>query len=307
MSVELEDNAQAPPTNGLEAVGKRLAGTRQKQQLEVAAVATELHLRIEVIEALEAGDESGLPAMTFVRGYIKAYARLLGLDEQDVLAALPSSENYRAQPLKAVGMRRKQSLRLPLPLGKGIVWLLVIALLLALILYGLPLAERLMDKLNQSAEAVDSTLSLPLDAPTLLLDELSAPVFTSSPKTIASPEVKAPDEALQEQEKIVPLESISPTAEVTESEAAIVAEEPVTGPAEISMRFKEDSWVEMESHGRKLVVGTQRAGTRRTIQAEPPIQILLGNAPGVEISYRGESVDLRSYQRGKVARLLLED
>ena len=132
MSVEPEDNTQSTQAHGLEAVGKRLASVRREQQREVAAVATGLHLRPEIVEALEAGDESALPAMTFVRGYIKAYARLLGLDEQDVLAALPSNEGYRAQPLKAVGMRRKKTLRLPL--GKGFVWLLVIALLLLLVL-----------------------------------------------------------------------------------------------------------------------------------------------------------------------------
>jgi cytoskeleton protein RodZ len=75
----------------------------------------------------------------------------------------------------------------------------------------------------------------------------------------------------------------------------------------ITLRFSEDSWVEMESHGRKLVVGTQPAGSERTVRVEPPVQILLGNAPGVVVEYRGKTVDLKPYQRGKVARLVLED
>ena len=80
-----------------------------------------------------------------------------------------------------------------------------------------------------------------------------------------------------------------------------------TGPAVIKLRFLEDSWVEMEANGRKLVVGTQPAGSERTVRAEPPIQILLGNAPGVELTYRGKTVDIATYQRGKVARLTLDD
>jgi cytoskeleton protein RodZ len=103
---------------------------------------------------------------------------------------------------------------------------------------------------------------------------------------------------------------VQPTAEQTAVEKP-VEPEPVTqetaGPALIQMRFSEDSWVEMESHGRKLVVGTQYAGSERTVRAKPPIQILLGNAPGVELVYRGEVVDITPYQRGKVARLTLED
>jgi cytoskeleton protein RodZ len=55
------------------------------------------------------------------------------------------------------------------------------------------------------------------------------------------------------------------------------------------------------------VVGTQRAGSERTVRAEPPITVLLGNAPGVELSYRGKPFDLSPYLRGKVARVTLED
>jgi len=73
------------------------------------------------------------------------------------------------------------------------------------------------------------------------------------------------------------------------------------------MRFNEDSWVEMESNGRKLVSGTQPAGSERSVRAEPPISILLDNAPGVEIEYRGSPVDIAPSTRGKVARLVLED
>ncbi len=310
MSVEVEDNTLSSQVHGLEAVGQRLAVARQKQQLEVAAVATEMHLRSEVIEALEAGDESTLPAMTFVRGYIKAYSRLLGLDEQDVLAALPSNDSYRTQPLKAVGMRRKRTIRLPL--GKGLVWLLIIALSLVLVLYGMPLAERLMDKMNQPLDGDDSgssssSLLLPLDAPASLPDEQQQPVFTRIPEAPAIPE-KEPLEKMQEEaDETLQPESSTPEVDVIVTKPVSAAEKSITGPAKISMRFREDSWVEMESHGRKLVVGTQRAGSQRTVYAEPPIQILLGNAPGVDISYRGESVDLQSYQRGKVARLILED
>ena len=116
----------------------------------MAAVASALHLRPEVVEALEGGDESALPALTFVRGYIKAYARLLGLDEREVLAALPTDDSYRARPLKAVGMRRKRTLRLPS--GKWFFWLLLVASVFALITYGVPLIERMMDNVKVPEE-----------------------------------------------------------------------------------------------------------------------------------------------------------
>ena len=305
MSAEVNDDAESPGATGLAAVGSRLSSIRREQQREVAAVATALHLRPEVVEALESGNESALPAVTFVRGYLKAYARLLGLDEQEILAALPTDDGYRARPLKAVGMRRKRTLRLPL--GKWFVWVGLAALVLALITYGVPFVERMLDKVEQPEEDGNS-LAIPFGAPDSGTDVMQLPEFSTEPEPEQLPESGSLEDAIQEPagEDLVQ-EPVSSAAGATVNEQPPVAAIAVTGPAEISMQFREDSWVEMESHGRKLVVGTQRAGSQRTVSAEPPIQILLGNAPGVEIRYRGKVVDLQSYQRGKVARLVLED
>ena len=96
----------------------------------------------------------------------------------------------------------------------------------------------------------------------------------------------------------------------TEAEPAVEAQplqEETAGPAVVQLRFVEDSWVEMEANGRKLVVGTQRAGTERTVRVEPPVSLLLGNAPGVEVTFRGKPVDVAGQARGNVARLTLDD
>ncbi|MGD8673126.1 MAG: helix-turn-helix domain-containing protein, partial [Thiogranum sp.] len=106
MSVEETGGTQSPQQGGgLEAIGERLASARRERKLELGAVASQMHLSREVVAALEAGNASALPAMTFVRGYIKTYARLLGLDEKEVFALLPVTEGFRPAPLKAVGMR----------------------------------------------------------------------------------------------------------------------------------------------------------------------------------------------------------
>jgi cytoskeleton protein RodZ len=201
-------------------------------------------------------------------------------------------------------MRRKQTLRLPL--GKWFFWLVLSASVLILITYGVPFVERLKDKADQPAEDGGS-LVLPLDAPSLDPGASSLPEFSGRPEIEALPESESLADAVEQPVEESGQEPVSSSTGVTGSEQPPVPEIAITGPAEISMRFIEDSWVEMESHGRKLVVGTQRAGSQRTVRAEPPIQILLGNAPGVEISYRGKVVDLQSFQRGKVARLVLED
>jgi len=280
---------------GLAAVGARLAKAREQQQRTVESVASDLHLRPEVVRAIENGDEALLPAVTFVRGYIKVYARLLALDDAALVAQLPAAVEHSPEPLKRVGMRRA---RISLPAGKWFTWTLVLAVLVLLVVYGAPVLERLWTSTG-SSEAPSDLLQLPQAEPAGK-DDSTLPAL---PETLP----------LAEQETIEtpePESAVQPPADqgVVEKpvEPETVTQETV-GPALIQMRFSEDSWVEMEAHGRKLVVGTQYAGSERTVRAEPPIQILLGNAPGVELVYRGEVVDITPYQRGKVARLVLED
>ena len=75
--------------------GIRLQTRRLKNEWSIEDVAADLNLRIEVISALEADDYSKLPERTYVRGYLRAYARLLGIHEDEVLEDLPEIQRAR--------------------------------------------------------------------------------------------------------------------------------------------------------------------------------------------------------------------
>lgn len=309
MSVEETGGAQSPQQGGgLEAIGERLASARRERKLELGAVASQMHLSREVVAALEAGNASALPAMTFVRGYIKTYARLLGLDEKEVFALLPVTEGFRPAPLKAVGMRGPRRRQ---PIGKWLLWPIAAFLAFGVIAYGVPLVERLWNKATrvQQEEENPNVLHLPLgeeqgdaEQPAPEPDQGIEPL---PEETAPSESAVTPESEFETGGEVAAAAAETPLEAPAKPEAAPVAE--TAGPAMITMRFSQDSWVEMESHGRKLVVGIQSAGSERSVRAEPPVQLLLGNAPGVELEYRGKPVDLTRYRRGKVARLVLED
>ncbi|MEN8761910.1 MAG: RodZ domain-containing protein [Thiogranum sp.] len=309
---------------GLTSVGVTLAAAREEQQRSLESVAADLHLQPAVVRAIESGDEAKLPASTFLRGYVRSYARLLGLDDASLTAQLPLLNEYRPAPLKRVGMRRSG---VSLPRGKWLVWSLALAALAVMIIYGVPAVERLWSQ--RSIEPVSDQLQLPLagseeseesqqSAESVLLsvpdespvgDEAVIEVEVPEAAESGAGEVPVDQPDYDEDEQSEPQQALSIEAEL-DKEKSPESPKPASqavGPAVIQMRFLEDSWVEMEANGRKLVVGTQPAGSVRTVRAEPPIQILLGNAPGVELTYRGEAVDLTSHQRGKVARLTLDD
>ncbi|VAW76403.1 Cytoskeleton protein RodZ [hydrothermal vent metagenome] len=287
------DNDTAPVAdNALAAIGKRLAKAREDAGKDHKAVATELHLRVEIIKALETGDETALPAAAFVRGYVRSYARFVGLDDVALVASLPQAMEHQPVPRRAALQRN----RLPsIPLGRVLVWGLVLLVLAFVLLYGAPAVERLWS--GQNSLPVDNTLQLPQSGMSGELPESDRGESHKLPGFLPELSTEEP-EPVQTVAKPIAVKEPVVTSAVSTTDAK--------GPAELTLRFSGDSWVEMKSRDRKLVMGTQRAGTERTVRAEPPIDILLGNAPAVEMTWRGKPFDITPYQRGKVARIKLE-
>jgi len=288
----VDSDSDKPQESGLAAIGKRLSKGRQEAGKEVKEVACELHLRVEVIEALEAGDEAALPAAAFIRGYVRSYARCVGLDEAALVARLPQATEHR--PVPRQGMHKHY--RVPsIPFGRVLVWGGALLLLAVLVLYGAPALERLWS--GQDSQPVNNTLQLP-----------QSDIESPGVNVLPLPEKESEDISAETVVTEAPVAASSPEPPVSVSDTAsqVARKEEAQGPAELTLRFTQDSWVEMTSRERKLVVGTQHAGTERTVRAEPPIDILLGNAPGVEMTWRGKPFDLTPYQRGKVARIKLE-
>ena len=73
-----------------ESAGALLRAAREAAGLSVEAVAQQLKLSSRQVCALERNDFSSLPGRTFVRGFLRNYARLVKLDAEHVLGALPS-------------------------------------------------------------------------------------------------------------------------------------------------------------------------------------------------------------------------
>ncbi len=71
-----------------ETAGQKLAAARKDRDISVREVADNLNLRVSIIEAVEADEYDKLPGSTFTRGYIRAYANLLRLDPDELIAML---------------------------------------------------------------------------------------------------------------------------------------------------------------------------------------------------------------------------
>lgn len=99
------DATPKPAASG--AAGQRLAAARIEWGVSVSEVAAHLNLSDAAIEALEAGAHDKLPGLTFVKGYLRAYAKLLNLDPDEIIAhAGFAPEAFNEIPVAHVPLQR---------------------------------------------------------------------------------------------------------------------------------------------------------------------------------------------------------
>jgi cytoskeleton protein RodZ len=73
------------------------------------------------------------------------------------------------------------------------------------------------------------------------------------------------------------------------------------------LAFRGTSWAEVkDANGRVILQMTGGAGMTQTVTGTPPLELSLGNAPDVAVTFRGQSLDLAPFTRGVVARVALK-
>lgn len=110
--------------------GQQLQQARQARKLDVSYVATALRLSPQVVEAIERDDYSRLPSAVFVSGYIRSYARLMGLDPEPLNQRFHELHPNAEAPPRHVA-RSESALSEPTEGGPLLGYLLTILLVLA--------------------------------------------------------------------------------------------------------------------------------------------------------------------------------
>ncbi len=263
--------------------GQTLAEARRARGLSVTDVSAKLKLAPRQIEALEADDYSALPGALFTRGFIRSYARLLGVDPEPLLEAagglLPAAESRLLTP---------KSSNIPFPSGRGRGWPIYAAV--ALLALGVA-AWVLLEERPRPAETEPARQPAPLPV---------APVPAPAAEPAPLGRTELPLNPVP-----VPETPVSPSAAAPASPPAPPA--PSAGTGRLRFSFVKDAWVEVrDKFGRVIFSQLSAAGTEQRVEGEPPFAIVVGNAAQVRLEYRGRPVDLAPSTKVEVARLTLE-
>lgn len=275
-------------------LGERLRSARKARALSLEQVAESLHLDENVVLALEDERYESFGAPVFVRGHLRAYARLVGLSTESVLEAYAKAEpdNDGVSPIITRDTAGHSVSVNPVTWG---FWSMVA-------LVGLVLAGYVLLDDAPAPVAVTPVIESErvLESQTLVVPDVEPQAFNT--EELVTPE---PDEA-PNSATVIDSANADPEGNVAEPVTDPVVETISERPSQtvrLSLHFRQESWVEISDVNRRLLFGLQREGRRRELTAEPPIQLLIGNAGGVDLSVNDEPYSVPMARvTGKVAR-----
>ena len=291
-------------------VGAQLRQAREARGLQISDISQTLKLGPRQVEALEGGDWNGLPGHTFIRGFVRNYARLMQLDPAPMMAQL---DRTLAKPVSNLGMQDTGPAPMPDAGSSGasrrdrqFVLFGVGLVVLAALAYTLMPAD---------LSAWRTTVQSLLDsfARKDVAEQVAAPA-ASSPQPVSANEPVFPPGATPQQvmypQVLAPAEA--PTAAVPAAQGGAsqaTAQPPVAANAAPQLRFlfDKESWIEVRDRENKVVFSQRlAAGAEQAVSGQGPLSLTVGYAPGVRLFWRGQPVDLAPHTKGDVARLVLE-
>ncbi|SEI11110.1 helix-turn-helix domain-containing protein [Pseudomonas fuscovaginae UPB0736] len=312
--------------------GETLRQARESNGWTLAEVALKLNLTSSSLSNLEAGAFDKLPGHTFARGYIRAYAKLLGMDQTLLVQQFDQCTGTDSQGSNVHALGRIEE---PVRVSHTILRIVSLLLLIAVIGGGFvwwqdQTSQRTKDQAAISMEHVevesaDGTTQIhPIDEPEdqAVAQNQSSPQAepaepaTETPANAQAPAAPAVVPVPHAAQSLVvapppapsPVSPVSPSAPVNGAAGAPAAESsaPVAGAGQVHLTFVADCWTQVTDGGGKVLFsGLKRKGDSLEVSGKPPFAVRLGYAKGAQITYNGQAVDVAPFTSGETARLKL--
>lgn len=330
MNAAHSEVTQPTPSNP----GESLRQARELKGWSVAEVAAQLNLTQQRLVQLEAGAFDKLPGTTFARGYIRAYAKLLEMDQNRLVMEFDQFTGTDATGSSVHALGRIEE---PVRYSQSILRLVSFLLLLALIGGGFvwwqdqgrPVASLADLGLEHvEVEGADGTtqvhsLAEPEDQAVVVAQgsEQSSPLLLPVEPGEAPEETTAAEQPAAESDATEgagadtaleapvapapsqPVATATTPAPSTESAAPVAV---AAGQGALNVQFTADCWTQVtDADGKVLLSALKRSGERIELTGKAPIKLHLGFARGAQVTYNGESVDVTPHISGETARLTL--
>lgn len=303
--------------------GKLLAAARKKSGLSMQQVADKLNFRLALVEKIEQDQfDSALPA-TFNRGYLKNYAKLVHISEQEILDSYERVcvAEQQHSGLQSVVMQSFSKETEKQAENNRLMW---VSYLILAVLVGSTLMWWLQDdKLNaikQNKDITEKTLvsSVNKEISANTVNEVVEDANTAAPvnesetqlidegSTFSENDVTGGDfQGHELADNNVQTATDSTSNSITDSTPNSITES-LAEPVEVNFTFLGDCWVNIyDATGERIAWGIKKAEYEMSINGQPPFSVTLGKPELVTIVYNGVAVDMSKFNRGNIAKFTL--
>jgi cytoskeleton protein RodZ len=279
----------------VESFGARLKREREQQGMELEGVAAATKIGVRMLQALEEERFGQLPGGIFNKGFVRAYSRHLGLDEEQAIAdylvaaggPTPGKEPEAVLAdlaARAVEVRPESEPRRSgdIPWGKLSVLLLMVAVAFAL--------WSARSRGSRSSQEVS-----PADAPAVTAPaSASVPVPAEGPDASHASAQPVGGPTSTESARSASSEQSSPGAGATVlPHAADQAQSPaVNGSFVVQIQVREDSWLAITGDGKPVLHDLVPAGSEKEVNAHREIVVKAGNVAGLGFFFNGKPVSV---------------
>jgi len=292
-----QDNAVPAPH-----IGQVLQAEREKRNYSLQEVALQLKLKVEVVKGLESNqlDSSILP--TYVRGYIRAYARFLKLPERELLSRFDADnkENKPAVKLMKTFSNREAKQKTE----ARFVWFsyVFVGILIISLSFWLWQQSREFGLELTNTEGIAHIPTTTVDVSAFENLELSAtenvPLLAED-GTAETIELEMPTAGAD-----IPL--VGSNVDVVFENAESFGDSTDTDLDRLKMTFTDNCWIDvLDGNGERIAYGTKLAGYVMELNAKGPFTVTLGNPSVVAIDINQKPFDMSGFPGGRVAKFTL--
>ncbi|WED75000.1 cytoskeleton protein RodZ [Aeromonas allosaccharophila] len=309
-----DDSQAAGPGQLLRNAREQLGWTREQ-------VASRIHLRLTLIAAIESDTYDKHTSHTFIRGYLRTYAKLVGIPEETILAAydklgLTPPDNIDMQSFSRRSRQQANDSRL-----KVVTWLVILVLIaLSVAWWWQSTSRRSAGDEALAATEMSATSSTPAAPAITPPDAINTDPVEATAIAPAATDVTAPAVVSEASATLAPASAaVAPTdvsadvgtvtdavvsgANGTESNEAVV--DPATAP-QLKMSFTADCWLDVkDANGKTLFSGLKKANDELVLEGAEPLKFIIGAPMAVKLDYKGQSFDMSRYNNGRTARFSL--
>ncbi|MEF1254251.1 MULTISPECIES: cytoskeleton protein RodZ [unclassified Vibrio] len=304
--------------------GTLLKNKREQLGLSQKQIADRLRLRLSVIENIENNNFASDQVATFTRGYLRSYAKAVGIEESVVLCALDGCEETKPEPQEMKSFSRKTKREAHDSRIMTLTWgIFAVIIGISSVWWWQNQETTMLDLTSQTEQEIEleqqtanqeldfTTLESAQPQPEVALDAnaddvpevepvLEQPDSQAPLETEIVPEVAKqaqPEKQLEQNVNTTEAEPVSESVQSTQSDTVVNL---------LKLTFSDDCWIQVkDSSGKTLSTGVKKAGQTLELSGNLPYSVILGAPENVSMTLASEPVDLSGYTSGKVARFNL--